>query len=73
MLQGRTITIIKPISGLVAGQSKHYELWTQGSIITIKEPEQVKQIDNIIKEAKRLNLNVKEYLQYMIDEEGILN
>jgi len=73
MFEGRTLNLIKPFGGLVAGQPKHYKLWTQGSIITVKNPEQVKAIDEAIKEAKRMEVDVKNYLEYMIDQEGILN
>ena len=73
MFEGRTIELIKSIGGTVAGQSKQYELWTQGGTITITNPEHVKAIDNTIKEAKRMNVNIEDYLCYMIDEEGILN
>lgn len=73
MFEGKTINLIKPIGGLVAGQQKYYELWTQGGIITITDPKNVLAIDNTLKEGKRLNVNIKDYLQYMIDVEGILN
>jgi hypothetical protein len=73
MFEGRTLNLIKPFNGLVAGQEKYYELWTQGSIITVSNPEQVKAIDEAIKEAKRLEVDVKSYLEYQIDQEGILN
>jgi len=77
MFEGKTINVIKPIGGNVAGQQKHYELWTQGGIITITDSKNVLAIDKTIKEAKRLkelyNININNYLQYMIDIEGILN
>ena len=73
MFEGRTINLIKPIGGLVAGQQKTYELWTQGSIITVSNPDQVKAIDKTIKEAKKMNVDVKNYLCYQIDQEGILD
>lgn len=73
MFEGKTINLIKPIGGLVAGQQKIYELWTQGGIIYITNPEHVKAIDEVIKSAKRMNVDTKNYLEYMIDEQGILN
>jgi hypothetical protein len=71
MFEGKTITLIKPFGGLVAGQQKHYELWTQGSIITITNNNDVVAIDKALKEAKKMNYDSKSYLQYQIDEEGI--
>lgn len=73
MFEGKTITLIKPIGGLVAGQQKTYELWTQGGIISIIEQKDVEAIDKVIKEASKNNWDIKEYLAYAIDEEGILN
>ena len=73
MFEGKTITQIKPIGGLVAGQSKIYQLWSQGSITTVTDSKEVTLIDEVLRDAKRLNLNSKEYLQYMIDEENIFN
>lgn len=73
MFEGRTLTQIKPIGGLVAGQQKTYELYTQGAVISITNPNHVKAIDQAIREAKKMNIEVKPYLEYMIDEEGILN
>jgi len=81
MFEGKTINIIKPIGGLVAGQQKTYELWTQGGIVYITSPEDVEAIDEVIKQVIRMNkrnqeygkIDLCDYLQYMIDEEGILN
>jgi len=73
LFEGKTITNIKPFKGLIAGQKKYYELWTQGSIITITDTKEVLRIDKVIKEAKKLNFDVYNYLQYMIDVEGILD
>jgi hypothetical protein len=73
LFEGKSITNIKPFGGLIAGQEKYYELWTQGSIITITNPRDVIAIDKAIKEAKKLNVNTESYLQYQIDVEGILN
>jgi hypothetical protein len=73
MFEGRTLNLIRPNGGLVAGQQKTYELWTQGGIIYITDPKDVLAIDKVIKDAKRMNVDTKNYLEYMIDEEGILN
>ena len=73
MFEGKTINIIEPVGGLVAGQQKTYELWTQGGIIYITSPLDVAAIDKVIKDAKRMKVDTKNYLEYMIDEQGILN
>ena len=71
-LGGSTITLIKSKGGLVAGQSKCYELWVQGGIIIIKETDQVESIDRIIKEAKRMKVDTKDYLTWVIKNEGLI-
>ena len=71
MFEGRTINQIKPIGGLIAGEQKTYELWTCGSIVYINNPKDVQAIDSALREAKRKGYDSKNYLQYMIDEEGL--
>lgn len=73
ILQGKSITNIMPINGLVTGQKKSYELWTQGGIISFTETQDVKEIDNIIAEVAAMNkkgvsIDVKDYLLFEIAE-----
>ena len=70
-LGGSTITLIKSKGGVVAGQPKHYELWVQGGIITITDQKEVESIDRIIKEAKELKADIKEYLTWTTENEGL--
>ena len=71
-LGGSTITLIKSKGGLITGSKKHYELWVQGGIITITDQKEVESIDRIIKEAKRMNTDTKEYLTWVIKNEGLI-
>lgn len=73
IFEGRSINLIRESGGIVAGDKKQFDLWTQGGIITITEFKQVEAINKAIKEAKHKNLDVKDYLLYMINEENILN
>ena len=59
MFEGKTINLIKPIGGLVAGQPKTYELWTNGSIITITHSDHVKAINKAIKESIKMNVDTR--------------
>ena len=73
MFEGKTITIIEQIGGNVAGQNKIYKLWTQGSAITVTNNNEVNLIDKVLKEAKKLKVDAKDYLKHMIDEESLFN
>lgn len=73
MLQGRSINRINRIGGIVAGQPAHYEIWTQGGIIEVKNNNDVEAIDNAVYEAKKMDVNVNDYVRYVIEEENILN
>lgn len=69
---GNTISNIKPIGGLVAGQPKKFEIWTEGTTILITDPKDVKEIDDTLLEAKKLQIDAKKYLEYRILNEEIL-
>ena len=71
-LGGSTITLIKSKGGLIAGSKKHYELWVQGGIITITDQKEVLSIDRITKEAKKMKVDIKEYLTWVIKNEGLI-
>lgn len=73
ILNGRSINLIRQNGGLIAGDPKTYELWVTGGIITITDQEQVTAIDRAIKEAKKIDAEVKSYLEYMIENEGLLS
>ena len=73
ILNGRSINLIRANGGLIAGDSKTYELWVTGAIITITDQKQVTAIDRAINDAKKYNAEVKNYLEYMIENEGLLS
>lgn len=72
MLNGKSLNIINPIGGLVAGQPKSYDLWVTGDIISITESHDVERLDNAINEALKLkkhvtDLNINNYIEYLIN------
>jgi len=72
MTIGQPITEIKPFVGLFT-KHKHFEIWTQKGVLIITEQKHVEAIQKAIKEAKKLKINIKKNLKFMIDEKGILN
>lgn len=73
LLQSNRINLIRKHGGLVAGDKATYDLWLCGSVLTVTKEKDVKAIDKAISEAKRNGYCVKEYLQYVIVHEGILD
>lgn len=64
ILEGKTITLIRFRGGLVSGQPLEVDLYIQSGIITFTDPEEVNVILHILKQANKMNLPEKEYLQY---------
>lgn len=73
MFEGKTITQIKPFGGLVAGDPRYYELWTQGCIVTIKNSKEVEAIEKTLKQTHKVGVDAREYLKYMIDDEDLFD
>ena len=71
MLEGKTINAFYPCGGMVAGQPKYYELRITGGIMTITKQKEVEAIDRVLKEARRMKVDVCNYLQYCIDQQDL--
>lgn len=70
MIEGKGIRFIRHSGGLVAGDPEIIYLWQPGGVITVTKPEDVDLINSLIKQAKRINVNVNDYVAYMLIEEG---
>lgn len=69
MLEGQRIYSIK--SGEYTNDKNLY-IHYSGGILTITKESNIKAIKKAIKEAKQLDVDVMEYVQFQIDEEGII-
>lgn len=70
MIEGKGISFIRHSGGLVAGDPEIIYLWQPGGVITVTKPEDVDLINSLIKQAKRINADVNDYVAYMLIEEG---
>ena len=76
MFNGKTISLIrqnKQYNSEKAEFCKTIDIWTDGGIITITKTNEVEAIESAIKTAVKNGYTVNEYLQYMINEQNILN
>ena len=76
MFNGKTINLIrqnKQYNSKKAEFCKTIDLWTDGGIVSIIKENEVEAIESAIKTAVKNGYTVNEYLQYMIDEQNILN
>lgn len=48
---------------------KFIDLWGAGGITTITDQKMVSDILNWIKEAKKMNVSIENYVEYMLNEE----
>ena len=69
LIEGKGITLVRHYGGLVAGDPERIELWQPGGVILVTKPEDVDLINKLIKDAHRLNVDVNNYLEYMLVEE----
>lgn len=69
-IEGKGINLIRHFGGLVAGDPERIELWQPGGVLTINKPEDVALINRLVKEAKRMDCDVNDYVAYMLIEEG---
>ena len=65
LLEGKSINLIRH----VAGDSERIDLWITGGILTVTEPKDVEYINHLVKEAKRMEVDVNDYVRYMLIEE----
>lgn len=68
-LEGKSINYISHCGGLVAGDPERIDLWITGGILTVTEPKDVEYINHLAKEAKRMEVDVNDYVRYMLIEE----
>lgn len=69
-IEGKRIYSIRHNGGLVAGQPETIEIHLTGGIMTVTEPEDVKLVNRLVQEAKRMGVEVNDYVAYMLVEEG---
>jgi hypothetical protein len=67
-LTGKELNLIRANAGLVAGQSKTYDLWITGGVMSITDANDVKDIDRWLKESEKMGINPTEYVKFMIME-----
>ena len=76
MFNGKTINLIRPNEQYNEKKGMFYktiDIWTDGGIVSITKENEVEAIESAIKTAVKNGYTVNEYLQYMIDEQNILN
>lgn len=71
MFEGKRITSIHYTGGLVAGQPLQIDIHYTGGAVLFTAPADVAKITSWIQQAKRLQVDPCEYLQYMIMEEDL--
>ena len=69
-LEGKSINLIRYHGGLVAGDPETIDLWITGGVLQVTEPNDVSLINHLVKEAERMDVDVKDYVRYMLIEEG---
>ena len=69
-LEGKSINLIRYHGGLVAGDPERIDLWITGGVLQVTEPNDVSLINHLVKEAERMDVDVKDYVRYMLIEEG---
>lgn len=69
LLEGKSINLIRHHGGLVAGDPERIDLWITGGVMTVTEPKDVEYINYLVKEAKRMDVDVNDYVKYMLIEE----
>ena len=70
MFEGKRITSVRKDS--MKGNTV-YKIAYTGGIMTVWNEKDIKALDHAKKQAKRLEVNETEYIQYLIDEEGIIS
>ena len=76
MFDGKIINLIRPNEQYNEKKGIFYktiDIWTDGGIVSITKGNEVEAIESAIKTAVKNGYTVNEYLQYMIDEQNILN
>lgn len=68
-IKGKGIRFIRHYGGLVAGDSERIDIHTCCDVITVTKPNDVSLIHKLINEAKRINVDINSYLEYMLVEE----
>ena len=71
MFEGKRITSIHYIGGLVAGQPLQIDIHYTGGAILFTDPGDVSKIAAWIRKALKLQVDPCSYLQYMFTEEGL--
>ena len=71
MFEGKCITSYHYAGGLVAGQPLQIDIHYTGGAVLFTDPSDVSTITAWILQAKRLQTDPCEYLQYMFREEGL--
>lgn len=69
LLEGKSLNLIRHYGGLVAGDPERIDLWITGGVLHVTEPDHVSSINHLIKEAKRMEVDVNDYVRYMLIEE----
>ena len=71
MFEGKRITSIHYTGGLVAGQPLQIDIHYTGGAVLFTDPSDVSTITAWILQARKLQVDPCDYLQYMFTEEGL--
>ena len=69
LLEGKSINLIRHHGGLIAGDPERIDLWITGGVLQLTEPDHVSLINHLVNEAKRMYVDVNDYVRYMLIEE----